>query len=66
LSPIVTDGLPTPGPLVAEEDVDDVELLAAGVLDDELLEVLLLPHATSARLASAAASATSARMLTPR
>jgi hypothetical protein len=58
LSPIVTGGLPTPGPLLAEVDV--LAVVAAGVelelLDDD---VLLLPHA--ARPTQSAISANAAR-----
>jgi hypothetical protein len=57
LSPIVTAGLPTPGPLVAGliTAIVAVVVLVLELLDDELLE---LPHAASARLtAHAVASA---------
>jgi hypothetical protein len=61
LSPIVTPGLPTPGPVAAAGAVVDALELVAGVLALELLEDdLLLPHA-----ASAIASATSANVIEP-
>jgi hypothetical protein len=56
LSPIVTPGLPTPGPLAAAGGVAAV--VTAGVLAVVLLDdLLLLPHAASAAvLATANAS----------
>jgi hypothetical protein len=58
LSPIVTDGLPTPGPLDAEVAVlavvAGVELLA---LDDVVL--LALPHAARPTLSADSATAAS-------
>jgi hypothetical protein len=57
LSPIVTAGLPAPGPLAADAAVELLDEDALELLDDELL----LPHAasptTSAPAASSAASA---------
>jgi hypothetical protein len=57
LSPIVTAGLPAPGPLAVEVEVDDDAL----ELDDD--ELLLLPHAAKPTLN--ALTANSAAVLPP-
>jgi hypothetical protein len=63
LSPIVTAGLPTPGPLLAGAEVA-VGALELELLDDEVL-LLLLPHAErpTASASAAAAPAINARVL---
>jgi hypothetical protein len=53
LSPIVTAGLPAPGPLAGEVEVDD-----ALELDDE--ELLLLPHAAKPTLNALTANSAAA------
>src|SRR2546423_8513418 len=61
LSPIVTGGLPTPGPVGAGAGLAWPMVAVAGVVDFGLVPELELPHAASATAAATATAAASAR-----